>query len=284
MTQIELPYRNPYPIAPVFSFLAARAVDGLERVEATTYRRTVRIGSEHGVVEIAADEQRAVFSVTTLGRKTHSHVVERCRAMFDLDADPVAISDALTTTPELAAVVRAVPGRRVVGSLDGFEMVIRALLGQQVSVAGARTVLGRLVARFGDPVRGGPGLTRAFPEPARLAEESLEEVRVPGIRRQAIRAVSRAVADGSLDLSPTSDRNEVRERLTSIPGIGPWTAAYVSMRALRDPDVFMATDLGVRKGAERLGLPASARDLSRVAESWRPWRSYATQYLWAAAA
>jgi AraC family transcriptional regulator of adaptative response / DNA-3-methyladenine glycosylase II len=210
----------------------------------------------------------------------------------------------LGADPALAAAVRAEPGVRVPRSVDGFEMAVRAIVGQQVSVAGARTTLGRLInaagrdsaglvdigvpgaAPAGDglpdaPGRGATGL-RGFPSAAALAELPDAAFGMPVARRESIRALARAVAAGEIDLDPGADRGETTKRLTDLPGVGAWTAGYVAMRAIGDPDVFLPTDLAVRRGARALGLPDDPRALAEHAESWRPWRSYAMVRLWRA--
>jgi AraC family transcriptional regulator of adaptative response / DNA-3-methyladenine glycosylase II len=211
--------------------------------------------------------------------------VERCRRLLDLDADPGAISESLGRDPLLGPLVERAPGRRVPRSVDGAELAFRAVLGQQVSVAGARTLAGRLVALCGAPLPPGlasdGGLDRTFPGPEEVAGADLAALPMPSGRREALRSLAEALAEGSLSLDPGADRDEVRKGLLGIRGIGPWTASYVAMRALGDPDAFLPTDLGVRRAVERLGLPGDPRSVAALAERWRPWRAYALQHLWA---
>jgi AraC family transcriptional regulator of adaptative response / DNA-3-methyladenine glycosylase II len=211
--------------------------------------------------------------------------VSRCRQLLDLDADPVAIDEALEVDPLVGALVGAHPGRRVPGTTDGFELAARAIIGQQVSVSAARTIVGRVVAAAGDPL---PepigGITHLFPTPAALitlAEEHPAAFSMPGGRRRALVALAVAVTTGAVVIDPGTDPSELRASLVALPGIGPWTAEYVAMRALRDPDAFMATDLGIRRAAQALGLPDEPARLSLLSDAWRPWRSYAMVHMWA---
>jgi AraC family transcriptional regulator of adaptative response / DNA-3-methyladenine glycosylase II len=211
--------------------------------------------------------------------------VSRCRQLLDLDADPVAVLEALQPDPLIGPLVRAAPGRRVPGAVDGFELAVRAVIGQQVSVPGARTVAGRLVELAGeaipDPVG---GITHLFPTPdalVALAARHPAAFPMPGTRRRALVALAEAVATGAVTIDPGTDPAELRSALVALPGIGPWTAEYVAMRALRDPDAFMPTDLGIRRAARYLGQPDDPAHLAALTEGWRPWRSYAMVHLWA---
>jgi AraC family transcriptional regulator of adaptative response / DNA-3-methyladenine glycosylase II len=237
-------------------FFGARAVAGIEETRDGVYRRTLRDG---GIVTSADDSPLA-------------------RRLCDEDADLLAVNEVLSADPVLEPLVADAPWRRVPGHVDGFELAVRAILGQQVSVAAARTNAGTLVARYGEPLasRDG-GLTHRWPTPAALRDA---EIPGPRTRGAAIRALAAAVDDGELDLSYGADPAPLLE----LPGVGPWTASYVAMRALGDRDAFMPTDLGVRRGFERLGLPGDPKSAERYAERWRPFRSYALQHLWAVAA
>jgi AraC family transcriptional regulator of adaptative response / DNA-3-methyladenine glycosylase II len=215
-------------------------------------------------------------------------LVERLRRLFDLEADPAAIDERLAADPLLAPALAAHPGLRVPGARDGFELAVRAILGQQVSVRGATTLAGRLVERFGSPFSGGANgsdgagatLDRLFPRPERLARARLETIGLPRARAGAIRALARAVSSGDLALDGSADPDETRAALQALPGVGPWTAAYVAMRALREPDAFPSEDLGLRRAlAGTAGLP-SPRALCERAEAWRPWRAYGALHLW----
>jgi AraC family transcriptional regulator of adaptative response / DNA-3-methyladenine glycosylase II len=201
--------------------------------------------------------------------------VGRVRRLLDLDADPVAIDEALGQDPALETLVAATPGLRAAGSVDPAETLVRAIIGQQVSVAGARTVAGRITAAIGEPLGvDHPTLTHVFPSPQRLATIEPESLPMPTARAATLRRIGRLIADGDLMIDTGIDRTDVVERLLAVKGIGPWTADYVAMRGLGDPDVFLASDLGVAHALSAVGLDASA------AERWRPWRTYAMHHLW----
>jgi AraC family transcriptional regulator, regulatory protein of adaptative response / DNA-3-methyladenine glycosylase II len=206
-------------------------------------------------------------------------IVERIRAMFDLNADWISISETLRNDPLLAERLQASPGLRVAGCWDAFELAIRAILGQQVSVKTATTLAGRLAHRFGKPVRGPNGLTHLFPEPAALANAQLGSIGLTTARAQTIRSLARTVCDGKLSFTGVVDPEGFMERLCEIPGIGKWTAQYVCMRALGQPDAFPSTDLGLLRAVNL----SSPKELERRAEAWRPWRAYAAMYLWRSA-
>jgi AraC family transcriptional regulator of adaptative response / DNA-3-methyladenine glycosylase II len=221
-------------------------------------------------LDIALDEARATTSVERV-----------VRSLFDLDADPAPIARVLRRDPILRPLVRANPGIRLPGAADGFELAVRAILGQQVSVPAARTMLGRVAERFGRPIADAdPPIATVFPSADRLADARLEELGVVGRRASAIRRVAAMVAGGELDLSGGSDPDATIRALLGVDGIGPWTAAYVRMRALHDPDAFPVGDLGVRRALERLGLDPAPRAIEERAEAWRPWRAYAAMLLW----
>jgi AraC family transcriptional regulator of adaptative response / DNA-3-methyladenine glycosylase II len=203
-------------------------------------------------------------------------VVARVRRLLDLDADPCAIDAHLATDPSLAPLVAKRPGLRSAGAVDGFEMAVRAVVGQQISVSGARTVLGRIVAEHGPIAFDGQDF-RLFPAAADFADIDPTTLPMPRARGRTLIALARACASGELTLDPGADRDRERATLLALPGIGPWTADYVRMRTMRDPDVLLATDLGVRKSADRLGI-----DLTGGRPDWAPWRSYASHHLWAA--
>ncbi len=281
---LRLPFRAPFHAQGLLQFLGARAVPGVEEHADGVYRRTLRLPRGGALVELApaAAHVRCVLRLQDL--RDLPAAVARCRRLLDLDADPLAVDEHLSTDPALAPFVRGAPGRRVPGHVDATELAVRAVLGQQVSVAGARTLAGRLVARYGTPTSSDGSLTHLFPTAAALAEADLADVGVPQARRQAIRALCAALARGTLDLDTGANRQEAERALLALPGIGPWTASYVTMRALGDPDAFPSADLGLRRAAERLGLPSDSAGLEAHAERWRPWRAYAAQHLWASAA
>jgi AraC family transcriptional regulator of adaptative response / DNA-3-methyladenine glycosylase II len=279
---VRLAVRSPFDGAGLVEFLAARAIPGVEEVVGTTYRRTLGLTHGTGTVELspAAAHVRATLRLDDL--RDLAAAVARCRRLLDLDADPVAVAEHLGSDPLLAPLVAKDPGRRVPGTTDGFELAVRAILGQQVSVAGARTLAARLVLAAGEPlpVPDG-GLTHVFPRADALAAAPDAAFSLPVLRRDTLREMASAVAGGDLDLEPGSDREDTRRRLEARPGIGPWTAGYVAMRALGDPDVFLATDLGVRHALEHLGSWSDAPGAAAMAERWSPWRSYALVHLWA---
>jgi AraC family transcriptional regulator of adaptative response / DNA-3-methyladenine glycosylase II len=271
---LRLAYRPPLHAAALFDFLAARAIPGVELVDGQGYTRALRL--PHGAATVtlapAGGHVSAVLRLADL--RDLAPAVARCRRLLDLDADPVAVDETLAADPRLAPAVGKEPGIRVPRAVDGFEVAVRAIVGQQISVSGARTVLGRLVgnAAGGDLV--------PFPEPAAVAEAPDRAFAMPAARRATIRALAAGVADGEVALHDGADRAEAEAALRRIPGIGAWTAGYVAMRALGDPDVFLPTDLAVRRGAARLGLPDDPARLDDHARRWRPWRSYAVLRLW----
>jgi AraC family transcriptional regulator, regulatory protein of adaptative response / DNA-3-methyladenine glycosylase II len=269
--ELRLSYRPPLHAGALFGFLGARAVTGVESYHDGVYQRGVRL--PHGPASMILRPEGMHISVTLILADVRdlTPAVARCRRLLDLDADPLAVDAVLAADPALAATVAAEPGIRLPRSVDGFEAGVRAIVGQQVSVAGARTVLGRLI--------GPDGL---FPGPRQLSALPDDVFAMPARRRETLRALARAV-DGGLALDAGSDRAATREALLALPGIGPWTADYIAMRALGDPDVLLPTDLGTLRGAAALGLPTDPNALVAHAERWRPWRSYAQIRLWRAA-
>jgi AraC family transcriptional regulator of adaptative response / DNA-3-methyladenine glycosylase II len=281
---LRLACREPFDGAALFGFLAARAIPGVEQVAGGRYARTIRGPGGPGLMELSLPGgahggppgRRPVLLRVRLPRlRGVGRVVSRCRQLLDLDADPCAIAAALTADGVLAPLVTERPGLRVPGAYDGFELAVRAVLGQQVSVAAASTLAGRLAARFGTPLdvpARWPSVL--FPEPAELAEADLSGVGLTTARQATLRALATAVAGGGLPLDHGADPEETAVRLGELPGIGPWTVAYILMRAVRDPDAFPGTDLGLRRALSDLGCPVSH------AERWRPWRAYAAVHLW----
>ena len=275
---LRLPYREPFDAAGLTGFLAARAVAGVEHWDGTTYRRTLRLDHGTGTVALRPAAGHVGCTLRLADLRDLGTVVARCRRLLDLDADPVAVDAALSADDVLRGLVATTPGVRLPGAVDGFELAVRAVVGQQVSVAAARTVLGRIAAATGTPLSDVDGeLTRCFPAPEALAEADDAALPMPTGRRRTIRALAAAVADGTVRLHPGVSRAELTDSLGALPGIGPWTASYVAMRALSDPDVFLPTDLGLRTAAARLGLSSTLDDRS---SHWRPWRSYAAVRLW----
>jgi AraC family transcriptional regulator of adaptative response / DNA-3-methyladenine glycosylase II len=277
---LRLPFRSPLCPDNLFGHLAATAVPGVEEVCGETYRRTLRLPHGPGLVELTPADDHIACRMTLTDLRDLTTAIARARWLLDLDADPLAIDELLGSDPILAATVAMARGRRVPRCVEGSEMAVRAVLGQQVSTAAARTHAARLVAQHGEPVsdpRG--GLTHLFPMPEMLGEVRLA---MPATRTRTLVALVDALASGRLSLDPGCDRTEALAVLSDLPGFGPWTIQVIAMRALGDPDAFPATDLGVRRAAEALALPAAPVALSARAERWRPWRAYAVQYLWSA--
>lgn len=281
---LRLAYRGPADLRGVIDFLAARAIPGVEEVEGTTYRRSVTLPHGPGVIELTPAGSWVDATLRLTDPRDLGAAVARCRRVFDLDADPVAVDDVLAADPVLGPLVAVRPGRRVPGTVDGHELAVRAVLGQQVSVAAARTVAGRLAAAHGKPLDApAGGVTHTFPTMAALAAVDPASFPMPGARQRSLHALAAGLADGRLRLHPGVDRDDMERAFRAVPGIGPWTVAYIRMRALGDPDVFLPTDLVVRQMFTRLGLPDDARAIRTISEAWRPWRSYALMHLWAAA-
>jgi AraC family transcriptional regulator of adaptative response / DNA-3-methyladenine glycosylase II len=281
---LHLAYRPPLAFDALLAFLAARAIPGVEHVADGVYRRTFEAGGVAGRLCVRPAERPDALAVTLALPEPAplGAVVGRLRRLFDLEADPLAIEAHLAADPALAPAVAAHPGLRVPGAWDGFELAVRAILGQQVSVRGATTLAGRLVERFGAalPDRDAEGPGRLFPTPERLARARVESIGLPSARAGAIRALARAVAAGDLVLDGSADPDATRAALEALPGVGPWTGAYVAMRALREPDAFPHGDLGLRRALAGPGGLPSAAALRARSEPWRPWRAYAALYLW----
>jgi len=276
---LRLALRRPFHPDNLFGHLAATAVPGVEEWRDGAYRRTLRLPPGPAVIALAPRDDHVAATLHLTDPRDLTPAIGRCRRLLDLDADPVAVDAALAADPLLAPLVAAAPGRRVPRTVDPAEFALRAVLGQQVSTEAARTHAGRLVRRFGEPVAdpAGGGLTHLFPRAEDLAGLAPGDLALPARRSATLGALARALADGDLDLSPGADRDAARQALAALPGIGPWTVELVAMRALGDPDAFPATDLGVRRAASILKEP----DLDARSARWRPWRAYATQYLWA---
>jgi AraC family transcriptional regulator of adaptative response / DNA-3-methyladenine glycosylase II len=274
----HLRFRPPYCWRGMLAFLAARATPGVEVVELNTYRRSISLNGCHGYFEVAPDEEHKCIAVRVQIADPRSlySIIERIRGMFDLNADWATIAQSLGNDPELAAWIKAQPGLRVPGCWNGFELTTRAILGQQVTVKGATTLAGRIARSFGQAFSGATGLTHLFPVPEVLADAKLTAIGLPEKRAQTIRALARAVCDGQISFEGVIDSDAFLSQLCEIPGIGRWTAQYVAMRALGEPDAFPSSDLGLLRG---LGL-RSAHELEGRAEAWRPWRAYAAIYLW----
>ena len=292
---LRLPFRRPFAPRPLFEFLALRAVPGIEEGSSFGYRRTLRLPHSAAIIEvgdIAAEteptkkwnDQGWIPCTIRLGDvRDLAAAVSRTRRLLDLDADAPAIEDFFATDDVLAGLAKTMPGLRVPGHVDGFELAMRAVLGQQVSVAGARTLAARLTVSYGEPLPiADATLTHLFPTAQAIADADPSMWPLTRSRRAALLALATAVANGTVGLDPGADRERTSVELLALPGIGPWTVAYVRMRGLGDPDAFMPSDLGVKRGLQALNQsedPAAAQALSR---RWQPWRSYALQYVWAA--
>jgi AraC family transcriptional regulator of adaptative response / DNA-3-methyladenine glycosylase II len=279
---LRLPFRTPLTPDNLFGHLAATAVPGVEEWRDGAYRRTLRLPHGHGIVALTPRPDHIACRLTLGDLRDLPVALARCRRLLDLDADPVAVDDRLRTDPVLAPLVDKAPGRRVPRTVDEAEFALRAVLGQQVSTAAARTHTARLVTAHGDRIDDPEGgLTHLFPTVEALAALDPASLAMPRTRRTTFTTLVRHLADGTLRLGVDSDWQDTRARLLKLPGFGPWTADVIALRALGDPDAFPATDLGVRRAARTLGLPATPAALTARAEAWRPWRAYAVQYLWA---
>ena len=279
---LRLPYRSPLDADALIAFFAWRAVPGVEEVVDGSYRRSLRLPSGAGIVELTPDGDRVLARYWLDDLRDLGTAVQRSRALLDLDSDPRAVAELLGQDAFLAPFVDASPGRRVPGHVDGHELAVRAVLGQQVSLGAAVTLARRLVASYGEPLAHPRGtVTHLFPSAQSLAGADPERLAMPASRRRALLGLAHALADGALELDPGVDRLAVRGQLRALPGIGPWTAEYVAMRALRDPDAFLPTDLGVRNALLALGRPGDPRSALALAERWRPYRAYGMLHLWA---
>jgi AraC family transcriptional regulator, regulatory protein of adaptative response / DNA-3-methyladenine glycosylase II len=273
-----LPFRPPLQAGALLGWLAARAVPGVEEVDGGLYRRSLRLEHGAGVVEAAFEPARVRCRLWLDDARDLAEAAARVRRLLDLDADPGAVAERLSGDPLVGPLVAAAPGLRVPRTVDGAELAIRAVLGQQISVPAARTAAGRLVDEHGERLARPRGaVTALFPAPATLAALVPKRLAMPGARARALVGLCGALAEGDLRLDGSAD---VRRALLALPGIGPWTAGYVVMRAVGDPDVFLVEDLGVRHALRRLGAPDDVGALRAMAEGWAPWRSYATQHLW----
>ncbi|MFV0526235.1 MAG: DNA-3-methyladenine glycosylase 2 family protein [Acidimicrobiales bacterium] len=297
--QIRLPVRDPFAAVPLLDFLAARAVPGVETVEDGTYFRSLRLPGGPAVVALTPGRAGTTGAGRpVVGCRLHltdprdlTAAVERTRRLVDGDADPVAVDTELGADPALAPLVAATPGLRVPGHPDGAELALRAVVGQQVSVAAARGVLGRLTTDHGKPLppplRLHPAISHLFPTPDVVAGVPPDTLPMPRARGRALGALASTLASGQIRLDRGRDRAVTIEQLLSLPGIGPWTAGYIAMRALGDPDVFLPGDLVVRRSLGRLDpgpdRTPTAREATGRDQRWRPWRSYAVMHLWHAA-
>ncbi len=279
---LRLPFRKPFCPDNLFGHLAATAVPGVEEWRAGAYRRTIRLTHGHAIVGLRPTPDHVACQLSLTDQRDLTSAISRCRWMLDLDADPEAVDAVLSQDPAMARLVASSPGRRVPRTVDPAEFAVRAVLGQQVSTAAARTHAARLVRAYGDPVFDPHGgLTHLFPTPKVLTALDPSDLAMPGSRRRTLMGMVEALSQGRLDLDLGADWREARVRLNALYGFGPWTVESIAMRSLGDPDAFIAGDLGVRLAAEKLGMPTTSRTLTEHSHLWRPWRSYAVQYLWA---
>jgi AraC family transcriptional regulator of adaptative response / DNA-3-methyladenine glycosylase II len=286
--RLRLPVRPPLDAEALLRHFRGRAVAGLEEVQSPFFRRSLRLPGGPAVAELAIGPVSVIAGFELAGAGDADAGVDAdaaarsCSAMLGLDTDPAVVLDALGDDPLLGAAVRAAPGRRVPGTPDGDELAVRAVLGQQISLAGAAAAAARLVRDHGEPLAHQLGtVTHLFPSAAALASVDPDSFRMPRSRAGTLHTLCSALASGEIVLARDRDRDRVRAQLLALPGIGPWTADYVLMRALGDTDVFLATDLGIKRSLERLGVDADPASALALAERWRPYRSFAMQYLWA---
>jgi AraC family transcriptional regulator of adaptative response / DNA-3-methyladenine glycosylase II len=272
---LRLPYREPMDVPAVLEYLGAHAIPGVESFDGTAYSRVLRAPGGPAHVTLTPGPGVVHCAVRLEDVRDLVAVVARVRRLLDLDADPDAVDSALAVDRQLAPLVRKRPGTRSPGCVDGFETAVATVVGQQVSVRGAGTILGRIAAAYGERALADRG-DRLFPSPAQLAAVDPAELPMPRARARSVVALAAAFASGELRLDPGVDRDEVRARLLALPGIGPWTADYLRMRATGDPDVLLASDLVLRRAADDIGA-----DLSDGRPDWAPWRSYASHHLWA---
>jgi AraC family transcriptional regulator of adaptative response / DNA-3-methyladenine glycosylase II len=281
-----LRYRPPYDWPAMLGFLRVRAIAGVESVEGDVYRRTIGLGGQQGTVTVRPADGNALNATVRFPRLSAlPQIIARLRRVFDLAADPDAIALQLVKDPTLAPLVAARPGLRVPGAWDGFELAVRAVLGQQITVPGAIRLAGTLVARFGERLREPDGaLTHVFPDPAMLAGADPASMGMPRNRGVALLAVAAAVVADPHIFAAGRGLEEAVAQLRALPGIGEWTAQYIAMRQLREPDAFPAADIGLMRAmADSAGIRPTASALLARAETWRPWRAYAAQHLWASA-
>lgn len=288
---IDLTYTPPYDWASMLHFLATRAIPGMERVSATSYARTFTLDNVYGSFILEPEPpQRARLTVQLSDASALQQVVSRVRRLFDLDADPRPIDAHLAKDPLLGPLVEMRPGLRVPGAWEGFELAVRAVLGQQITVTAATALAAKLVHAYGQPLGALPGsavkgLTHLFPTATRLESASIVELGMPRSRAVTLTSLAATVLDDPAILGPHRSLDEAVARLRSMSGVGEWTAQYIALRALREPDAFPATDIGLLRALSSAGgeRPSPAEVLER-AEAWRPWRAYAAVHLWDAQA
>ncbi len=284
---LSLAYRPPYPWEEVLAFYRLRAIAGIESVGDSWYRRSISFGGSQGILEVRRGSFRSnAMEVRIDGIEPIylKRIADRVRRMFDLDADPVTIGAHLSRDPRLAPLVSALPGARIPGMWTPFEAALRAIVGQQVSVAAASTALARLAGRYGRRLDRptNDGIELLYPLPEALAKADLAWFGAPESRKRCLREVARFFAENTEALNGSLPLEETAARLAALPGIGPWSAQYIALRGLGDPDAFPQSDLVLRRALEGMDLPAERAARTQALDSWRPWRGYAATYLWTA--
>lgn len=280
---ILLPYQAPWDWQQFHAHFSLRAIAGQEHLGERDYCRSFRLGETIGWFRVTALPDRHALRLEhgASASACLPELTQRVRRMFDLDADPALIAAHFAVDPHLAAMLARHPGLRLPTAFDAFEQAVRAIVGQQVTVKAAVTITGRLLARLGEPLAGAPaGIDRLFPTPAAIAEANLDGIGMPGKRVQTLQHFAAQVASGKLRLDISQGASELIQRLCALPGIGPWTAEYIALRAFGDADAFPASDLGLLKAPIWGPAGISARQLQMHAEAWRPWRAYAAAHLW----
>lgn len=281
--ELQLPFHPPLDGDSLLAFFAARAIPGVEEVQASVYRRSLRLAHGAGVIELTPTAEEVNGRIWLHDDADLPEATRRSRSMLDLDRDLRPVQAALGEDELIGPLVRAAPGLRVPGTPDPHELAVRAVIGQQISVAGAATLAGRLVANYGEPLPRPIGsVTHLFPSASALAQADPDRLGMPGPRRRALQSLTSALASGEVGLDSGVNPDDARQQLLALPGIGPWTADYIAMRALRDADAFLPGDLGIRRALTRLGQDGRPASAARLAERWRPYRAYAFQHLLAA--
>ncbi len=286
-TTLNLPYKSPFHWEAVLDYFHGRAIPGVEVIHNSAYSRAVEIDGHISFIRIKPSHRESHLAVTfyELPNQQLSSAEVRVRDMFDLDAEPLSISSHLSKDPYLASIISRYPGLRLLGCWDAFELSVRAVIGQQVTLKAASTILGRLTHRFGQPISKPPipWITHVFPGADVLAQTRITGLGIPGKRAEALKHLAEKVRSRCILFDGSMDVDHVVHRLREIPGIGPWTTDYISMRGMRDPDAFPQTDLVIKKILERLKNNENpGTDINRRINSWRPWRAYAAMYLWKA--
>lgn len=278
--RIELPFVGPMDWDALLEFFQARAIENVERCESGAYVRATGLEAPSGIVTVQQrpDHQAVTVICSNVDPGFEALIAARVRRMFDTDADIAAIETALGSNPHLRDVCSRMPGMRVAGAWDSFELIVRAVLGQQVTVSAARTLASRLCNRFGASLTAAAIPNRLFPAPEYLVDADVATIGMPRKRAETIRGLAQAVVEKRVDLD--SDPDSLERQLLELPGIGKWTVAYVRMRACKDPDAFPVGDIALLRAAQRLGIAADFKALEKAAGAWRPWRAYATVRLW----